>query len=808
MKDRYICIHGHFYQPPRENPWLNEVEMQDSAYPFHDWNERITAECYARNLASRILNGEGKIIDIVNNYSRISFNFGPTLLQWMEQKAPDVYEGILLADQESQKRFSGHGSALAQVYNHMIMPLANERDKITQVIWGIRDFQKRFGRDPEGMWLSETAVDIPTLEVLANHGIKFTILSPYQAKSVKEKGKSTWHDVSDGSINPRKPYFCSLPSGKKISIFFYDGPISQAVAFENLLNSGETFASRLEEGFIEKDGEQLMHIATDGETYGHHHRLGEMALSYALHHIEAHELGKLTIYAEYLEKFPPAHEVEIIEDSSWSCIHGIERWRSDCGCNTGGHSEWNQKWRKPLREAFDWVRDELVPLYEQEMKKYTSDPWKVRNEYIDVLFDRSQENMNNFLDTHFGKELTRSAEAIKVLKLLEMQLHAMLMYTSCGWFFDEVTGIESMQDVFYASRAVQLAEDISQKDLETNFIKLLEQAPSNIPEFGNAATAYNRFVKTTMLDLLRVGAHYAISSIFSEYPEESKIYSFKAKTRNYELLEAGKQKLVIGRADIKSEITWEEKCITFSVLHMGEHNLFGGVREFIDDTSFSGMQQDISAVFQEGNIHEILVQLDRYFGGHNYSFWHLFRDEQRRVLNQLLQKTLEDIENVFYQIYENNHSMMLAIRHVNMNLPMALNITGEYIVNSKLKQFLKQKKIDFKELQKLIREVQQLSVKLDEPTLNFIASQRITYMVEEFEKDEGNISLIQETTALLQVMEKLPLSLDIWKAQNICFLMNKNYYDDYEQKAKQGDAEAQKWLDLFNTLTEKLNMKI
>src|SRR5512147_3234266 len=329
--DRYICIHAHFYQPPRENPWLEAVEMQDSAYPYHDWNERITAECYAPNAASRILDHEGRIVKITNNYARISFNFGPTLLSWMEQNAHRTYEAILDADAISRETFSGHGSAIAQAYNHMILPLATRRDKHTQVLWGIRDFQHRFQRDPEGMWLPETAVDIETLEVLADLGIKFTILAPHQAKQMRKlrashgpqaqpdgQGKSSaagsaeaksgtdggrasqWHVVEGAKIDPTRAYVCPLPSGRSINLFFYDGPISRAVAFERLLANGEGFAARLLNGFYEnRKWPQLMHIATDGETYGHHHAHGDMALSYALEHIESTKLAKITNYGEY-----------------------------------------------------------------------------------------------------------------------------------------------------------------------------------------------------------------------------------------------------------------------------------------------------------------------------------------------------------------------------------------------------------------------------------------------------------------------------------------------------------------------------
>jgi alpha-amylase/alpha-mannosidase (GH57 family) len=356
--ERYVCIHSHFYQPPRENPWLEQIELQDSAYPYHDWNERITAECYAPNAVSRIIDQAGKIANIVNNYAKISFNFGPTILSWMEEREPDLYRRILEADRESREIFSGHGSAIAQAYNHVILPLANSRDKRTQVIWGARDFESRFGRTPEAMWLPETAVDLESLDLMANEGIRYAILEPHQAHRVRKKGSREWMDVTGGRIDPKLPYKLRLPSGRTIAVFFYDGPVSRAVAFEGLLNNGEVFANRILGAFTDsRSGRyQFVHIATDGESYGHHHAHGEMALSYALHHIESNGLARITNYGEFLEIHPPTHEVEIYENTSWSCVHGIERWKSNCGCNSGGRPGWNQEWRRPLREALDWLR--------------------------------------------------------------------------------------------------------------------------------------------------------------------------------------------------------------------------------------------------------------------------------------------------------------------------------------------------------------------------------------------------------------------------------------------------------------------
>lgn len=497
---RYICIHGHFYQPPRENPWLGEVETQASAHPFHDWNERITAECYRPNAAPRILDGEGRPVDAANSYARISFNFGPTLLSWLEAKAPDVYAAILAADRESQARFSGHGSAIAQAYNHVILPLANRRDKVTQVVWGIRDFERRFGRFPEGLWLPETAVDTESLEVLAEQGILFTVLAPHQAGRVRESGADPWRDVTGGRIDTRRPYRVGLPSGRSITAFFYDGPVSRAVAFEQLLGSGDLLCSRLlgrfdRETSREETDDQLVHIATDGETYGHHHRFGDMALAFALHRIETEESARLTNYGEYLAGHPPVDEAEILERTSWSCAHGIGRWRENCGCRTLAGT--SQEWRAPLRGALDALRDALALLFEVRAGDLFSDPWAARDDSIELQFDSAPAAVDAFLRRHARRELS-AAERLAAVAWMDLQRNALLMFTSCGWFFDDLAGLEGRQILQYAGRAIDLTQRLGgpAAAFEELFLDALSAATSNDPARGDGRRVYEDFVRS------------------------------------------------------------------------------------------------------------------------------------------------------------------------------------------------------------------------------------------------------------------------------------------------------------------------
>jgi alpha-amylase/alpha-mannosidase (GH57 family) len=806
MTNKYLCIHGHFYQPPRENPWLNEVEWQDGAYPYHDWNERITAECYARNSASRILDGNGKIIDIVNNYSRISFNFGPTLLEWLQKKAPDTYAAILQADKESQKLFGGHGSALAQAFNHTILPLSNRRDMETQVLWGIRDFEMRFGRSPEGMWCGETAVNTDVLEVLADYGIKFTILSPYQAQSFRKKGEQTWHDASNLKIDSKRPYFCKLPSGKTITLFFYDAPVSQGIAFEHLLNSGEIFANRLTGNFSANSSPELMHIATDGETYGHHHRYGEMALSYAIYYIQTKKLANLTVYGQYLERFPPEYEVQIVENSSWSCVHGIERWRSDCGCKTGGDPGWNQQWRGPLRKTFDWIKTIIDPLYEREMLKFHPEPWQLRNLYIQVIADRSEANVTEFLKKNFKVPLGEF-DQIRILKLLEMQYNGLLMYTSCGWFFDEVTDLGSLQDLLYATRAVQLASALDGGNYEQQYRKYLENITSNDPVYGTAAAIFDKILEPTMLDLVRVGAHYAISSLFTNYPSNTSIYCYQAQNLHHEVYEGGWQRLALGQVLLKSELTWERAEITYAVLHLGDHQLFAGVHRFQGEVAFEQMKTEISASFARNNVSEILYLLDKHFGDHNYTFWHLFRDEQRQILQAVLQQTLAGVDTLFRRLYDTNYPIMLALKETNMALPIELKNINDFVLNADLRKTFSAPEPDLHLLDKTIEAVRRYPVELDYKTLNYSADNSITRLIQQLVKLPENTELMSIIRNLLVRVKEIKLEPELWNARNMAFELHQKQYKAFEIRSRQGDLEAKIWCEKFNALYESLNLK-
>jgi alpha-amylase/alpha-mannosidase (GH57 family) len=807
--DRYVCIHAHFYQPPRENPWLEEVELQDSAYPYHDWNERITAESYAPNAASRVMDGNDRIVNIVNNYAKISFNFGPTLLGWMEIHEPAVYEAILEADRQSREIFSGHGSAIAQAYNHMIMPLANSRDKRTQVLWGVRDFLHRFEREPEGMWLPETAVDLASLDIMAQEGIRYVILEPHQAHRVRKKGGREWKDVTGGSIDPKIPYLLNLSSGRTISVFFYDGPVSRAVAFEGLLNNGEVFAKRILGAFPGSgDGRyQLVHIATDGESYGHHHTRGEMALSYAIHHIESKGLARITNYGEFLEMHPPVHEVEIYEDTSWSCAHGIERWRSNCGCNSGGRPGWNQEWRRPLREALDWLREKLAKEFEERSRSLIRDPWSARDDYIGVILDRSPAGRERFFRKHAVRELSAEEETT-ALKLLELQRYAMLMYTSCGWFFDELSGIETTQVIQYAGRAIQLAQELNGDGIEEHFLSLLESAKSNLPEHRDGRHIYEKFVKPAMVDLHKVGAHYAVSSLFENYGDSAEIFCYQVEREDYRLLPAGKKRLALGRVQITSEITRESANVTFGVLHFGDHNVSGGIRAYQGEEAFETLAKEIFEIFRGADFPEIIRAVDRNFGANVYSLKFLFRDEQRKILDMILAATMADIDGVYRQLYMQNAPLMRFLTDIGYPASKSFHAAAELALNGELKRAFQAENLDIEAIRGTLYEAEGVKITLDGPGLGYTLRKTIERMMRAFRENPEDIALLVQIDAAVEMGHSLPFEVTFWKTQNLYWEMLQEVFPGFRSRAVQGDEDAGEWVRIFSALGEKLSVAL
>lgn len=777
--NKYICIHGHFYQPPRENAWLEQIEVQESAAPFHDWNERINDECYGPNAYARILNEEGKIIDITNNYERISFNMGPTLLSWMELERPETYRLILQADRNSQKKFDGHGSAIAQVYNHLIMPLASKRDKETQIKWGIYDFEQRFQRKSEGMWLAETAVDLETLKCLADQGIEYTILAPNQAK--RFKGDSDWQN----GINPNFPYKVHLGDNRFITIFFYNGEVSQKIAFGGLLNDGKLFAYNLLAGFSTSEyAPELLHVATDGESYGHHHRQGEMALAYCLHYLEEFSDAQLANYGYFLSRNEVKYEAEIHDNSSWSCAHGVERWKSNCGCHTGGEEYWSQEWRTPLRDGLNWLKMELDKRYEDKMKEFHSDPWGIRNNFIEAVFQYEERDYPSFFKKHFPHLSERLWT--NVIRLLEMQRNGMLMFTSCGWFFNDASGIETVQILQYANRAIQLAERGNELGLEDDFLEILAQGKSNIEENGTMKDIYRRSVSPKRMTLSKVGMHYAVNVLFAENPKTLQVFNYNIQTSDLIRHRAGQQVFCIGRAVINSKITLSVKHLSFVVLYLGNHHIIGGTTDDYDELNHKEIVDRLSSKFQNSYITSTIRDIHQYFRNTHFSFFDLMKDEQTKVLKEVIAVNVKDAVNSIDRIAQQNYSLLNLMRRQQLVVP---HILWQNLV-SKLEHDLRNALTEWSETGKdreLFETLEEL-IKWDifpSKNYDFKAANALRKVISSglFDSEKG--------VALLERFKKLEMEVELIHLQNLVFT-----------KLKAGEDGA------WTTLGEKISLEV
>lgn len=812
--DIFLTIHGHFYQPPRENPWLEAIELQDSALPFHDWNERINKECYNPNSVSKIVDSRNRILDVVNNYEHMSYNFGPTLLSWMEQFAPLTYERIIKADIESIPEHSGHGNALAQVYNHIIMPLANEEDKQTQIKWGIRDFEYRFGRKPEGMWLAETAVDDDTLRVLEENGIKFTILSPYQAAKFRKKGEKEWTDVSWGNIDPARSYRYYIKSapGKYIDLFFYDGAISRSVAFDELLKDGNKFIKRLKEGVSEcRDYPQLINIATDGESYGHHTKFGDMALAYVLK-IKAKDEGfTITNYGEYLEKYRSDCEVDIKQASSWSCFHGVGRWKEDCGCSTGGHPGWNQKWRKPLRDALDYLRDELVDIYEEHGKKYfNNDVWEVRNRYVDVILDRGDMNVRKFQQENFLPNLS-DEDKVKAMELLEIQRQSMLMYTSCGWFFSEISGIETVQIMKYAARAMQLAAKFSNKNIEEHFLNILAEAKSNIPEHGTGKDIFERFVKPSIVTAKQIASLWALSSLYQDFEDEEDVYCYTITKKAYKKVHKGTSTFIIGHIEVQSKITLQKSNLIFALMQYSGGDFHCAIKEYSDEAEFNKIKTELIKTYLMNTLTEIIRALDEYFGKEYFTLKDIFIEERRKILQILLKGKLEKFAQTYQEMYDDGKGAIYNLQGLGLKIPDEFKISAGYALSHKFNDivahsggFLESDLIQ--QAMDINFEAKKMDVTLDKKPSNAIFSKKILQnmnrLVHSFEIQQADVLL-----EIFDTIEKLELQVDISEAQNIYFA--KIYHrigDIIENGLSNKRSNNKKFIEMLLDIGSKLNI--
>ena len=835
LKDAFVAIHGHFYQPPRENPWFEAIETEESAHPFHDWNERIAFECYRPNAYARIVDGKGLILNIVNNYSSINFNFGPTLLPWLERKFPIVYQKIIEADRESLRRF-GHGNAIAQVYNHIIMPLANERDKETEVLWGIADFEKRFRRRPDAMWLSETAADYPTLQVLVKHGMQYLILSPFQALRVRPFEGKKWTDVSQGRIDSTQPYRCFIKdkSGKKLSdqfidIFFYDGTISKEVSFGDLLKDGNVFCEQFAQAYQpSKKTPQLIHIATDGETYGHHKKFGDMALAYALNEGFRSRGLEIVNYGSFLKRFPAVYEVEIDEGpkgegSSWSCAHGVGRWKEDCGCSTGGRAGWNQKWRVPLREALDLLRDELSQVFEEEGDKVFKDVWEARNRYIELIMDRSSEGVKIFFEKYGKKDLDEKGR-LRGLKLLEMQRHALEMYTSCGWFFADLAGLETGIVLQHAARAIQLANELRDQEIEKKFLERLSEAKSNMPEMGDGGQVYQRLVKPRCVTMEQVVNHFAISSLFDGGRSGRKIFSYRVERINYERMEKENSLLVLGRVRVISNIIPEPKEFLFGLIPSTQDIFRTWVSEYRDLFHFDMVREKSFESLGKGE-DEMAKVLTSLLGNRILTIRDTFKEERQAIFQKHIEKELKEHFRSYADLFDRTRETVEALAREGLKIPYEIRVAAEVTLSGRLAHEVMELKRDFRstvewdEIDRIIDEAREhgFNLRKEEPSriLNEILRDKMEdlqktmsqYLSPSSKGDGALAEKVEEVTRLLDLAKGW--DFELWKdeAQNRMAEMLDQWTGELE-KSWWADGTGRPFPPSLTTLAEKLGFNV
>lgn len=801
---RYVVIHAHFYQPSREDPWLFDVSYEESAYPYHDWNERITEECYRPNASIPIVDREGHVVDLVNNYSWVSFNVGPTLLRWLEEKAPDVYEAILEADRISRNRFSGHGSAMTQVYNHMIMPLASREDKYVAAYWGVKAFKEAFGRLPEGMWLPETAVDDESLDVLAELGIKFTVLAPHQAQAVKGPD-GVWTDVSGGRIDTRRPYVYKTSSGRSIVLFFYDSRLSHGVAFGDLLSNGDVFAKNILKAFSGVSEAELVTIAADGETYGHHKKYGHLALAYALRTLSEGGLARVTNFGEFLEISPPRWEVKIAEKTSWSCAHGVERWRSNCGCRIDLSRTWSQEWRRPLREAMDWLASEVKKVFFKEAGEIFTDPLGALLNYVSVI-GKPEEVVNEYLSRFVKVPLTREVRS-RALKLLEMMRHAYLMFSSDGWFFDDISNIESVQVMKHAARTIQLARELSGMDLETNYLRFLKDAKSNVPHLKDGANVYESYVRSSIVDFHDVCVLYSMLVLSPNHSEGTRrVFGYVIEDLGGESHVSGGSRSFFGKARVTYLATLESfECVYYSYSINGR--VLAGASAPAGELNFEAARDVLRNYVDVGEFGELEKYASRHFSRFR-NFSDLRRDFQLVIINDYFSNLLSRVHERVKEILSTNYSI---VKSSILSKAPFLNYFKEFIklyVTYELRELLSNPFLDPSYLSDVLATIKEFGVEL--PNMMDELDSGISSQLFQLIRDLDGLDVLRRTRECVMILKEftgLTILRDFWKTRAaVCLLMRK-YGDSLKENAERGNVKARETLSILNELSEVLDVR-
>jgi alpha-amylase/alpha-mannosidase (GH57 family) len=770
-----LVIHGHFYQPPRENPWTELIDREPGAEPFHDWNARICAECYRPNAYARISDSYGRVERIVNNYASLSFNFGPTLLSWLERSSPRTYARVIEADRESVLARGGHGNSIAQGYNHAILPLCNERDRRTQVRWGLTDFRLRFGREAEALWLPETACDEATLDVLIEEGLRYVILSPFQASRVRALGADEHglRDVSNGDVDTTVPYkyFHTDGEGRSLAVFFYDGQIARGVAFEGLLASSRAFVGAFARAAHR--GAQLVSVATDGESYGHHFRYGDRCVAYALDTEAARQGFRVTNYGEFLDTHEPAFEVQIKkgEGTAWSCAHGLGRWTRDCGCSAGAHEGWNQRWRAPLRAAFDLLRDDLAPKFEEACGALLRDPWEARDAYVELLTDRTA-SREEFLRRRAARTLARD-EQVRVLTLLEAERAAMTMYTSCGWFFNDISGIETVQTLRYAGRVVELMDDLGLAPPVARFLEVLSEARSNVPERGTGADIFLRAVEHSRVTPRRVAAHLAISNLVEREGRAAEFESagYAYSTHDVQKRRHGRVTLETMRLSLEERATARQYDYALAAMHFGEVDYYCALRPYEGREKFEEAATRLWSQLRTASLPALLRVAQAEFGPDEFGLEALLPQGQGRLSRAVFGRLVARLLQEYERLYEDNRRVVERLVEIGFEPPRELRVAAELITGRRLETELRSQRLgegDYARAFEIAREAARLGQRIDRTHATRVFEKTLVEAARRV-VEHPSADAVRSARELIALGRELGLEANLERAQEIIY---------------------------------------
>jgi alpha-amylase/alpha-mannosidase (GH57 family) len=753
-----LAVHGHFYQPPRENPWTETVPVERSAAPFHDWNERVCAESYRPNGWARVVDEHGRVLAIVNNYAYLSFDVGPTLASWLADAAPDVLARMVEGDAVG-------GGAIAQAYNHLILPLASERDVRTQVRWGLADFAHRFGRPAEGMWLPETAVNDTVMRVLAEEGVGFTVLAPGQALAVRPLGgDEAWRDVADGSIDTRRSYRWVHPDDPAlgVDVVFYDGPLSHDVAFAAGGLSSQALVARAR---LAAPAGGLVCVAADGETFGHHHTFAERAIAYALP-VEAPRSGiEVSTVAAWLRRHPPQLEVQVRE-SSWSCAHGVARWRADCGCSTGGPPGADQKWRAPLRGALDLLGAAVTEVFERRAPAVLKDGWAARDDYIDVLLGRR--SLDDFAADHVV------GDRVEAFTLLELERHAMLMYTSCGWFFWDLAGIETVQVLRYAARAMDLLGELGEDAPRDEFLAVLAEARSNQPGEGDGRAVWDRHVMPSRVDDRRVVAHLALADLLERGAFSGPLATYNVALERHRHDDRGPLALASGIVTLTHRRTGRRTRHTYAALHLGGLEIYGGSRATGDEDADAAELGALHEAFAAGERVAVLLRgIAALFAEHEFGLDSALPDAADQIVKGAARALTERFAAAYEQLFADHRPLITTLARAGFTLPPELRVPADLALARRFRTEIERDRdgaddVAYATAAQLGRDAMASGFEIDSPESRAAIERALLDAVAQTIAEPMGPA-VDDALALLRLVRELGLHVNVDRAQDMLY---------------------------------------